>query len=84
MTHRTRIYALGLLSLAFLIAIVVLAVLEVAPELAARLEGALGVSLVGFYDALRARKHVVDVRGSEERDEAEHARDAVRERRGLT
>jgi hypothetical protein len=82
LTHRDRIYALGLGSLALLVAVVVLAVLGSAPELAARLEGALGVMVLGFYDSLKARKRVVDVTDADEREVVLEARDLSREQRG--
>lgn len=81
LTHRARIYALGLGTLALLIAIVVLAIFDAAPELAARLEGSLALCVLGFLDALGAKKRLVEVRDEDERTEALLARDHVRDRR---
>lgn len=81
LTHRLRIQALGLSSLALLVAIVVLAIFDAAPELSARLEGSLGVCVLGFLDAVSAKKRLVEVADEDERAEAVFARDHVRERK---
>lgn len=51
MEHRTRLFIIAALTFSVLVAIVVLSALGVAPDLAARLEGALAVLLPAILDA---------------------------------